>query len=167
MHNDKTILENKTNHHRRLLAGLAATIMAAAGFAGDFLFPESFAATTTEASTALQEEDTTKPTGTIISPAPGNTVQLNTPITVTGTAFDDVEISKVEVRAVNLEDTKGTTYALATSSDGYASWTFTLTIPSESYENITVRITDTSGNQKWMTHRVQVTGTVPVTTTTT
>ncbi|AIF85537.1 hypothetical protein NTE_03509 [Candidatus Nitrososphaera evergladensis SR1] len=101
--------------------------------------------------------DTTKPFGAIISPAPLDVVPLNVPFIVNGTASDNVEISTVEVRAVNLADTNGTTYALATSSDRYAHWTFTLTIPDETFENITVRITDTSGNMKWMTHRVNIT----------
>ncbi|AIF82658.1 hypothetical protein NTE_00577 [Candidatus Nitrososphaera evergladensis SR1] len=159
----KTILEKKKrNHHYyyHLLAGLAAVIVAAVTVMGieDFLSFGSFAVAEGIPSAAAQEaaKDTTKPTGTITSPASGDVVKLNTPITVNGTASDNVKVSKVEVRAVNAEDILGTRYAPATSTDGYASWTFSLTIPNTDYENITVRITDTSGNQKWMTHRVSI-----------
>jgi peptidoglycan/xylan/chitin deacetylase (PgdA/CDA1 family) len=98
--------------------------------------------------------DTTAPTGTITSPASGATVQLNTPISVTGTASDNVGVASVEVRAVNTAGTLGTTYALATTSDNFAHWSYSLTIPDSTYTNIVARITDTSGNKQWVTTSV-------------
>ncbi len=100
--------------------------------------------------------DTTAPIGTITSPASGATVQLNTPISVTGTASDNIGVASVEVRAVNTAGTVGTSYALATTSDSFAHWSYTLTIPDSTFTNIVARITDTSGNKQWVTTSVIV-----------
>lgn len=102
--------------------------------------------------------DTTKPRGAITSPAPESALQTNTPVTVTGMASDNVAVASVEVRAANSAGTRGTTYAQATTSDGFAHWTFNgLVIPSATYDTIVARITDTSGNQQWLRVAVTVT----------
>jgi peptidoglycan/xylan/chitin deacetylase (PgdA/CDA1 family) len=100
--------------------------------------------------------DTTAPTGTITSPAAGATVQLNTPISVTGTASDNVGVASVEVRAVNTAGTAGTAYSPATTSDTFAHWSYSLTIPDSTYTNIVARITDTSGNKQWVSISVTI-----------
>lgn len=97
----------------------------------------------------LPPPDTIKPSGTITSPAGEGAVQINTPITVTGTASDDTRVASVEVRAVNAAGTQGTAYTQATTYDGFAHWSLRLIIPDASYNKIIARVTDGSGNHEW------------------
>ncbi len=113
--------------------------------------------TFSETVNAAPRADTIAPTGTITSPASGATVQLNVPISVTGTASDNIGVASVEVRAVNSAGTAGTTYALATTSDSFAHWSYKLTIPDATYTNIVARIKDAAGNTVWITRPVVTT----------
>lgn len=79
--------------------------------------------------------DTTNPSVAITSPANGATV-TTTPVTVSGTASDDVAVSKVELSL------DGTTWVLAA---GTTSWSGSLTLV-EGPNTIHARATDTSGN---------------------
>jgi hypothetical protein len=81
--------------------------------------------------------DTTPPTITISSPSSGETFITPT-ITVTGTASDDVAVSKVEVKvgSGSWQTTSGTT-----------SWSVQVTLSSGS-NTIYAKATDTSGNTK-------------------
>lgn len=104
--------------------------------------------------------DTTKPTGSITSPAAESGVQTNTPFAVNGTAFDNVAVASVEVRITNADGSAGTTYTAATINGG-GSWTYSLSTPSTAYDVIRARITDTSGNQNWLSEHVVVSGVTP------
>jgi peptidoglycan/xylan/chitin deacetylase (PgdA/CDA1 family) len=102
-------------------------------------------------------KDTTRPTGSILTPADGSTVTLNTPFNVTGTASDDTAVLSVEVKAATDDDSDGTDYMNATTSDNFAHWSFNnLSIPDSSFTTIIARITDTSGNQQWVTSSVTI-----------
>ncbi len=80
--------------------------------------------------------DRIPPTITIDSPS--NHSSMSSPLTVTGTAFDNVAIRKVELRA------DGGSWAPAT---GTTSWTGSLTLAVGNH-TIDARVTDFSGNEK-------------------
>jgi hypothetical protein len=109
-----------------------------------------------DTATALNT-DLTSPTGSITAPAAGSAVRVGVPFQVTGTAADNVAVSKVEVRAANADSSDGTTYALASTANNWAAWSYTLTDTSASYDMVVTRITDTSGNQSWYRVPVAVT----------
>lgn len=95
----------------------------------------------------LTPTDTTKPTVTITSPSNGATIQ-NT-ITVTGTANDNNSLAKVELEV----DSNGFVQATGTTNWSYA-------LNSALYINgahtLTVRATDTSGNQQIATISINI-----------
>ncbi len=89
---------------------------------------------------AAAATDTVVPTGAFKTPASGATVSGT--ITVSGTAADNVGVSKVEVRV-----DEGS-YALAS---GTSNWSLQIntTAFADGAHNLKLRITDTSGNQAW------------------
>lgn len=104
--------------------------------------------------------DTTRPTGTIAWPAAESGVQTNTPFAVNGTASDNVGISNVEVRITNAAGSAGTPYVPALING--AGWSYNnLSTPTTDYDTIRVRITDSSGNQNWLSEHLVVTGVTP------
>src|SRR5690606_7753606 len=109
--------------------------------------------------------DGVKPSVSITSPSPSSAAagfvgRLGVPFTVEGTAADNVKVASVEVRASNAENTDGTSYELAITSDGFRHWSYDLTIPNAEYNVIRVRVTDTSGNQQWSTLTLNIEGTI-------
>jgi peptidoglycan/xylan/chitin deacetylase (PgdA/CDA1 family) len=100
--------------------------------------------------------DKTPPSGSILSPTIGSTVALNSPLTVTGDAYDNVAIQSVEVRATDATDSIGTKYVNATTSDNFAHWQSLLNSPSEAFTTLVARITDTAGNKQWVTSGLKI-----------
>ena len=89
--------------------------------------------------------DSQLPTVTIASPAAGAT--LGGTVTVSGSASDNVSLSKVELRV------DGNAYQLAS---GTSSWTFSLNTSAYASGSHTLlaRATDASGNQAWASRTV-------------
>jgi hypothetical protein len=79
------------------------------------------------------------PSVTLDSPSNGTVIVAGTPITITGTATDDVVVSKVEVRVRNLQTSQGMTsggaygipgyYRVTLDQPGEASTTWSVTTP--------------------------------------
>ena len=91
--------------------------------------------------------DTVPPIITIDSPS--NMSNVLSPLTVTGTAFDNIAIRTVELR------TDGSPFAKIAT--GTTSWTVSLTLATGNH-TIDARVTDFSGNQNTSEISVTVTG---------
>src|SRR5256884_9887910 len=91
--------------------------------------------------------DTVPPIITIDSPS--NMSNVLSPVTVTGTAFDNIAIRTVELR------TDGSPFAKIAT--GTTSWTVSLTLATGNHM-IDARVTDFSGNQNTSEISVTVTG---------
>ncbi|PUA80728.1 DUF4082 domain-containing protein [Nocardioides currus] len=87
---------------------------------------------------AAASTDTVAPTSTITSPAAGATVEVGTPLTVTGTAADT---GGGRVGGVEVSTDNGTTWHRAT---GRESWTYTFTPSTNGSLTIRTRATDDS-----------------------
>jgi hypothetical protein len=70
-------------------------------------------------------------------------------------------VASVEVRASTPDNSAGTAYAAARTTNNFATWSYSLTIPDPSYTKVVVRVTDTSGNRIWLSVPVIVTAEGP------
>lgn len=93
-------------------------------------------------------QDTTQPNIAITSPAANSTV--SSPITVTGTASDNVGVRDVRVRLDN------GVYRTATTTNAWANWTISVTSPTGSH-NIVANARDAAGNFRLAAVSVNVT----------
>ena len=118
---------------------LVALVLTAGGFTG------SGGDQAWASKTVFSANDNQAPTVTIASPAAGAT--LGGTVTVSGSASDNVSLSKVELRV------DGNAYQLAS---GTTSWTFSLNTSAYASGSHTLlaRATDASGNQAWASRTV-------------
>jgi hypothetical protein len=86
--------------------------------------------------TSLLAADREPPKLTVTSPRPGATISTET-VPVSGTASDNFGVAKVEVRVGS------GAYVVATTSDGYATWSATVTLVTGA-NSLRVRATDVS-----------------------
>ncbi|WP_148701562.1 polysaccharide deacetylase family protein [Candidatus Nitrososphaera evergladensis] len=70
-------------------------------------------------------------------------------VKVSGTASDDIAISKVEVRATLPDGSAGTTYVSAALTGDGEEWSFDLPLADPAFTKVVARATDASGNQQW------------------
>lgn len=101
--------------------------------------------------------DGARPQVAITAPTDGQAVEPGSTLTVTGTASDDSQLSKVEVRATTPDGSAGTTYAQATlTPDG--KWSIDLPMTNSAYTLVVARATDGADNQNWATVPVSLDG---------
>jgi hypothetical protein len=91
---------------------------------------------------ATQSSDTLAPTSTMTSPAPGSSLPLGSPVTITGTAADN---GGGAVAVVDVSVDGGTTWQRA---NGRASWTFVWTPSVAGSVTLRSRGVDDSGNME-------------------
>jgi hypothetical protein len=100
--------------------------------------------------------DVTPPTVAITAPTAGGTfVTASTPLDISGTASDNVAVSKVEWRV------NGGAFAPATTSNAWANWSVTGIALVAGQNTIHVRATDTAGNSSTATLDVTLDTTAP------
>ncbi len=100
---------------------------------------------------ASQSADTTPPTSTVTSPAPGDTVLAGSPVTVTGTASDT---GGGVVAGVEVSTDNGATWHPAS---GHENWSYTFTPSAAGSLSIESRATDDSVNTEVPSNTVSVT----------
>jgi 2C-methyl-D-erythritol 2,4-cyclodiphosphate synthase len=117
--------------------------------------------TTTVSITVQGPTDATRPLVSISSPANGGSINGPTSgvtVNLSGTASDSGSgIQIVEVRT----ETSG--YSTVTTSDGYATWTKSITFKTAGAHQLVARATDNAGNMQWHVINVDIAMTVDVT----
>jgi Bacterial Ig domain len=97
------------------------------------------------------EADTIRPSVAITAPANSSSHAANTSIIVQGTASDNVGVRDVRVRV------DSGSYQTASTTNSWANWSTTITIPTTGQHRITVNARDAAGNFRTAGINVRIT----------